>query len=344
MPTCLNLAVAATQPVAAEWQPLTPLEWAELAILAAGVVLLLAVGLALAAQRRLGAFLRPAPLIDHDIGVFDIALTAWLFVFTPIVVGAAVRSLSPATVSDDPLVSRGAGLEAVSSGPAPTTSAAEARVPTRAATSAPAKSAAPAGRTPGQVVPSIVSQVLLAPLLMWLGIRRFAGPRRWGLTLHGLPRDLSVATLCFVAVWPVCSGLMWLSVYISQEWLGRPIQEHAAIETLLSPATPSSVRLLTAFSAVVLAPIVEELAFRGLLLPGLARATGSAWTGILATAALFGLIHAPVAHTVPSLVVFGAVLGFAYLKTRSLTLVILIHAVFNAKTVLWIFLGATPGP
>jgi membrane protease YdiL (CAAX protease family) len=42
------------------------------------------------------------------------------------------------------------------------------------------------------------------------------------------------------------------------------------------------------------------------------------------------------------LTIFGAFLGYLYARTRSLTLVILLHAAFNAKTLLWIAIGAEP--
>ena len=81
------------------------------------------------------------------------------------------------------------------------------------------------------------------------------------------------------------------------------------------------------FSAVLLAPIFEESVFRGYLASRLRSAYGGmvAW---LVSALAFGVIHG-----IPSVVVTatmsGLVLGFYYLRYRSLGLVIMLHAMNN---------------
>ncbi len=78
---------------------------------------------------------------------------------------------------------------------------------------------------------------------------------------------------------------------------------------------------------VVVAPVVEELTFRGLgysLLAPLGRWAAIFWVGLA-----FGLAHGLV-EGLPILIVFGA--GLAYLRERSDSVVpgILVHGVFNA--------------
>ncbi len=325
----LAWSTVTTQAADAAETALAPLELAELLLLSAGVIILTVGGLLLAARRQFGAFLSlPAPGPNH-LSLIDIGLTVWLFVFVPPLVSQLVRpAITPEKSETTPAASQQAQAVA---GTQPAHDSDETR-----AADASAEEPPPA-RTLRQAAPLFASQLVLAPLLIWMGIARFGGARAWGLTLRHAWRDAWLAVVAYAAVWPVCSALLWLSTLVF-EALGIPIEEHTAIKTLLSPDTPASVRLLTAASAVVLAPIIEEAAVRGLLLPGLVKLAGSPWIGVVATALVFGIIHAPVAHTVAPLALFGAVLGFAYLKTGSLTLVMLIHAVFNAKTVLWIAL------
>ena len=81
-------------------------------------------------------------------------------------------------------------------------------------------------------------------------------------------------------------------------------------------------------SAVLLAPIFEEVVFRGYIAGGLRRAYGGvvAW---IVSALIFGAVH-----VIPSVAVSaffsGLVLSFYYLRYRSLSLVILLHAANNA--------------
>jgi hypothetical protein len=92
-------------------------------------------------------------------------------------------------------------------------------------------------------------------------------------------------------------------------------------------------------SAVVLAPWVEEMFFRGILQAGLARWGRSQWKAVVVSGLAFGLFHWEVGYTVPALAFFGLVLAYCYARTQSLTLVILLHAIFNGKTLLWLALS-----
>ena len=99
--------------------------------------------------------------------------------------------------------------------------------------------------------------------------------------------------------------------------------------------------VLFAIFVVVLGPISEELAFRGLLLPLLSRSLGSV-AGILISAAVFGGIHAPEyqwswRHAL-LVSLAGAVFGWVRTATRSTVASTFLHATFNL-TQLAAFLG-----
>jgi len=81
----------------------------------------------------------------------------------------------------------------------------------------------------------------------------------------------------------------------------------------------------------MIAPLAEELFFRGLLFPVLRARLGVAW-GVLVTGALFSVVHAVGSppETLIVLFVLGAGLCLLYLRTGSLLPCIGLHALNNA--------------
>lgn len=96
---------------------------------------------------------------------------------------------------------------------------------------------------------------------------------------------------------------------------------------------------------MTLAPLLEELFFRGFLYPVLARRI-SVGPAILITAASFGVIHAPQLGRAwaPVLIVFlvGVVLTITRAITKSVAASLLIHIAYNATISVMIF-AATDG-
>lgn len=207
-------------------------------------------------------------------------------------------------------------------------------------------STAPSGDalpTNDQIIASAAGQALAVCGLLAIGaIRLPGGWAGWGLDFaRGLKR-LGQAVLIYVAFWPVCFGIMHLTLAFVRVFdAGFEPREHSTILTLLSDAFPANLRFLTVFTALILAPVTEELLFRGILQPVLVSAARNPWAGIVLAGTAFGLLHAPLAHTVPALAMFGCVLGYLYARTGSLLLPILLHVIFNGKTLLWLAIGST---
>ena len=80
-------------------------------------------------------------------------------------------------------------------------------------------------------------------------------------------------------------------------------------------------------SAVLLAPVFEEIVFRGYMAGAMRSAYGgvAAW---IASSVIFGLVHGVPAVALNA-AFCGLVLGFYYLRYRSLVLVIMLHAMNN---------------
>lgn len=102
-------------------------------------------------------------------------------------------------------------------------------------------------------------------------------------------------------------------------------------------------RLVVALVVVaVLAPLVEELIFRGLLFGWLQGAVGGG-TALLVTTVLFGVAHSnpasPEVATILGTGALGLVLGYARLRTGSIWPSVVAHAVNNGVAVLGVYLA-----
>lgn len=98
--------------------------------------------------------------------------------------------------------------------------------------------------------------------------------------------------------------------------------------------------VLTFIAGAVLAPIGEELLFRGILLPQLAQMMRP-WLAIVVSALLFGALHE--AHGIARIgpMVIGVILGWARLRSGTLWTPIAIHMIVNttALSLAWFASG-----
>ena len=150
---------------------------------------------------------------------------------------------------------------------------------------------------------------------------------RWQLS-RSISRAISPAAIGAAAIIPLVVALNLL------------VQEGGAMFHLQSPAghellnafndeTSSRIdRWCVVLSAVIGAPLFEELLFRGYLQTALRRLTGGPWIAIILTAALFGLAHLSAWMFAP-LFLLAIGLGYVYERTANLYATMLIHASFN---------------
>lgn len=94
------------------------------------------------------------------------------------------------------------------------------------------------------------------------------------------------------------------------------------------------------FTSIVIAPIMEEILFRGILQDALMRKYG-VFVGILIASAVFGIVHI-IPQQVVNAFMIGIVLGYIYYRTGALLPVILIHCINNAISYFtWMLNGGT---
>lgn len=89
--------------------------------------------------------------------------------------------------------------------------------------------------------------------------------------------------------------------------------------------------IVTLALVAVVAPIVEEVAYRGLLQDALARLQLGPWLSITITSVFFALMHASNSepHAVVTVFVLSLGFGWVYEKTGRLTAPIVMHILFN---------------
>ena len=99
-----------------------------------------------------------------------------------------------------------------------------------------------------------------------------------------------------------------------------------AASGMLDPGTTALVA-----HVMILAPVAEEVAFRGIIYRHL-RQFMAPLTGMIASALVFALMHGNLSQSIWAMVL-GVVAAFAYEQTRSLVTPILIHTLFNSVPV-----------
>jgi membrane protease YdiL (CAAX protease family) len=100
-----------------------------------------------------------------------------------------------------------------------------------------------------------------------------------------------------------------------------------AVKMVMATEHPVEVALQV-ISVIIMAPIAEELLFRGILFNTIKHA-GYPLAGMFASAVLFALVHGSVALMLP-LFVMGFALAWLYERSGSLIAPIVMHATFNA--------------
>ena len=131
----------------------------------------------------------------------------------------------------------------------------------------------------------------------------------------------------------------WLLAGVNAAMLQRlawPVEPQEALQWLASGQLGAWRVLVLLFASLVLAPLAEEVVFRGILLPVLARHGTRPWRGLLLSSLLFAALHLHAASLLPLLAVGGAC-GLGFLATGHLLTPIVMHALFNAVSLLALF-------
>jgi sodium transport system permease protein len=197
---------------------------------------------------------------------------------------------------------------------------------------------APVAHAAVDLVAFVVAPPLLMVLLLTTRPRygvglRLPPPQAWG----------SAALLVLLLVLPLAD----LSTFLLTSFptLKTRLTETTALAEMLAAvshgALPPGSQWQLVLVLVLLAPVCEELAFRGFVLTGL-RQRFHPWTAILLSSLLFAVSHLNVFQFLP-MFVLGVILGMIATRSRSVLPGTLLHVLYNGLVVAPLFFPGWAG-
>jgi membrane protease YdiL (CAAX protease family) len=130
-------------------------------------------------------------------------------------------------------------------------------------------------------------------------------------------------------MWTVFAALFELGYMELLQRLGvEHVQDTVA---LFQDSYDMTVVILMAFTASIVAPVCEEIVFRGYLYPVMKKFSGP-WIAALCNAMIFSAAHGSMSALLP-LFIFGIALVALYEYTGSIWAPIAAHFLFNSATV-----------
>lgn len=178
---------------------------------------------------------------------------------------------------------------------------------------------------------SIATAYLLAKLISasakGAGLAFTARSTAWGL-------------MAFVLAWPVVQAASFGFLALNTKFKGPQPGSNIAHDTLAKLVENKNDPWAWALAglAIIAAPIVEEVVYRGFLQSSILRMTEKPWVSIIVTAALFAAVHMvgkqPVAwYAAATIGTLGLCMGIAYERTKEIGVPITMHVLFNLTNV-----------
>jgi uncharacterized protein len=185
------------------------------------------------------------------------------------------------------------------------------------------------------VLPPFLFAMLVAP-----SVKSYLGFKNKSPLSHYIPM-----LLLMFACLPLIHGLAELNQNIGlpesmaglEQWMQQKEQQAKEMTEFFLGVTTIGGLLFNLFMIAVLPALGEELVFRSVLQPLLARLLRNGHAGVILSALVFSLMHFQFYGLIPRFVL-GLFLGYAYLWTRSIWVPILMHFVNNAAAIIVYFL------
>ena len=169
------------------------------------------------------------------------------------------------------------------------------------------------------LVPALVliEAVYLVPIAIILGWRRASW--KWLGFRNFDPASLGLGCGLLILAYSVILLHNWILTLLNVRTQGELISE-------LLQALDSPVWLIV--GAVVVAPVVEEMFFRGFLFAGFRQRYGCR-SGLLLSSAIFAVAHGDPASLIP-IFILGCLLGFVFHRSGSIWPGVILHFLVNA--------------
>ena len=187
------------------------------------------------------------------------------------------------------------------------------------------------------LVMSIGAIVTMAAMIFLAHVHFARRLKGFGLNIRTIVKDFFMAFFNLLAVWPLILAAVTVTIYFAKLFTNQDyqMQQHQQLEMITEyPQLP--LRIMIVFVAVVIAPLLEEMMFRGFIqttIRSFFNIRNSAWPAIAASSVFFAMMHADPGHW-PSLFILGVCLGYSYEKSGSLFRPIFIHLFFNATSII----------
>jgi len=200
--------------------------------------------------------------------------------------------------------------------------------------------AAKEGVEPNQLIPALVMfftfhVVGLVLVDSFVRAHGLTWKEAFGFNSNRGGRDLLLGAMAAVIALPVCFALAWLSERFFSR-MGVPLEPQKVVQTLQASDAVWKMAYQGAL-AVLFAPVLEEVIFRGILYNAI-KQHGFPRLALWGTSILFGAVHANLGTLLP-LCFFGALLALVYDTSRNLLSSIVTHSLFNAVNFIMLLRG-----
>jgi uncharacterized protein len=169
------------------------------------------------------------------------------------------------------------------------------------------------------------------PALVWIGIflrlHNVSWKDAFGLQMTSPGKAAAFGLLAMALFLPVARGYQMLSIYVMDLAHMNP-ESQMAVQELQDPGLTVAEKIVLGVIVVLIAPLVEEALFRGILYPAI-KQSGYPRLALWGTSALFAVVHFNMVTFVP-LLVFALVLVYLYERFQNLLVPIAAHTLFNA--------------
>jgi len=176
--------------------------------------------------------------------------------------------------------------------------------------------------------------LILGPILISLRYRGFRLGSVFGVDRMPVGRSLLLGISLLVSAYPMVFVVDYVASILLRVNSANDSQE---IIRIFENAPAAAQRIPIILLAVVIAPVAEELTFRGYLYAVIKRYFGAV-PALLSSGILFALIHLNLASFFP-LLVLALVFTVAYELSGSLLVPMTMHATFNAISLTWIMIA-----
>ena len=186
------------------------------------------------------------------------------------------------------------------------------------------------------IVMSIGAIVTIAAMMFLAHVHFSRRLKGFGLNIRTIVKDFFMGFVNLLAAWPIMMAAITITTFVAGLIWGADyeMQQHQQLE-MITEYTQLPLRIMIVFVAVVIAPLLEEMLFRGFVQTTIRSFFGTrngAWPAIAASSLFFAIMHENPGHW-PALFVLGVCMGYSYEKSGSLFRPIFIHLFFNASSV-----------